>query len=45
MTAKKTTQRCILVSNDDGIFAPGLLALATAMREFGRVIVIGPEEN
>lgn len=35
----------ILVSNDDGIMAPGLLALATAMREFGSVTVIGPEEN
>ncbi|HRE48026.1 MAG TPA: 5'/3'-nucleotidase SurE [Aggregatilineales bacterium] len=35
----------ILVSNDDGIFAPGLLALATIMQEFGRVTVIGPEEN
>lgn len=35
----------ILVSNDDGIQAPGLLALATAMREFGTVTVIGPEEN
>lgn len=44
MTAK-TPHRCILVSNDDGIFAPGLLALASAMREFGRVVVIGPEEN
>lgn len=35
----------ILISNDDGIFAPGLLALATAMREFGNVTVVGPEEN
>ena len=35
----------ILVSNDDGIMAPGLLALASAMREFGQVTVIGPEEN
>src|SRR3954471_16222594 len=35
----------ILVSNDDGIMAPGLLALASAMKEFGRVTVIGPEEN
>src|SRR5215470_9493121 len=35
----------ILVSNDDGIQAPGLFALATAMREFGTVTVIGPEEN
>ncbi len=37
--------RHILVSNDDGIFAPGLLALASTMREFGKVTVIGPEEN
>src|SRR5258708_5918860 len=36
---------CILVSNDDGIQAPGLLALATAMREFGKVIVLGPEKT
>jgi 5'-nucleotidase len=35
----------ILVSNDDGIFAPGLLALANTMKEFGKVTVIGPEEN
>jgi 5'-nucleotidase len=35
----------ILISNDDGILAPGLLALATAMREFGDVTVVGPEEN
>ncbi len=35
----------ILISNDDGIMAPGLLALAAAMREFGKVTVIGPEEN
>lgn len=35
----------VLVSNDDGIFAPGLLALAATMRDFGRVTVIGPEEN
>ncbi len=35
----------VLVSNDDGIMAPGLLALASAMREFGKVTVIGPEEN
>lgn len=35
----------ILVSNDDGIFAPGLKALATAMLEFGQVTVIAPEDN
>jgi 5'-nucleotidase len=35
----------ILVSNDDGILAPGLKALALSMREFGQVTVVGPEEN
>src|SRR5258708_4764393 len=35
----------ILVSNDDGILASGLHALASAMREFGSVTVIAPEEN
>lgn len=35
----------ILVANDDGILAPGLKALALAMREFGSVTVFGPEEN
>ena len=32
----------ILVTNDDGIRAPGLRALAAAMREIGRVTVIAP---
>lgn len=35
----------ILVSNDDGIYAPGIYALAMAMRELGDVTVIAPEEN
>lgn len=35
----------ILVSNDDGILAPGLLALAMAARDFDEVVVVGPEEN
>jgi 5'-nucleotidase len=35
----------ILVTNDDGILAPGLFALATVMREFGKVTVLAPEEN
>lgn len=35
----------ILVSNDDGINAPGLRALAEAMLPFGQVTVMAPEEN
>ena len=35
----------ILVSNDDGYLAPGLEALAQAMRRFGEVTVLAPEQN
>ncbi|MCF8338997.1 MAG: 5'/3'-nucleotidase SurE [Bacteroidales bacterium] len=34
----------ILVTNDDGIYAPGLRALIDMMREFGRVIVVAPNK-
>lgn len=33
----------VLVSNDDGYFAAGLAALATALRRYARVIVCAPE--
>ncbi len=35
----------ILVTNDDGITAPGLLALAKEMRALGRVSVLAPDHN
>ncbi|GAB4464127.1 MAG: 5'/3'-nucleotidase SurE [Burkholderiaceae bacterium] len=35
----------ILVSNDDGYLAPGLAALVEAMRPFGEVTVVAPEQN
>lgn len=35
----------ILVSNDDGYLAPGIVALAAAMRQLGEVTVIAPEQN
>jgi 5'-nucleotidase len=35
----------ILVSNDDGYLAPGLIALADAMRPLGDVTVVAPEQN
>ncbi|MBZ0279916.1 MAG: 5'/3'-nucleotidase SurE [Anaerolineae bacterium] len=35
----------ILVTNDDGVQASGVLALATAMRVFGTVQVIAPSRN
>ncbi len=35
----------ILVTNDDGVSAPGLLALAQAMCGLGQVTVLAPERN
>ncbi len=35
----------ILVSNDDGYFAPGIAALAQALRPLGDVTVIAPERD
>ncbi len=38
-------QKHILVTNDDGVSAPGLLALAQALRQVGRVTVVAPDHN
>lgn len=35
----------ILLSNDDGYFAPGLAALAEALAGFGEITVVAPEQN
>jgi len=35
----------ILVTNDDGVLAPGLLALAQEMRTFGKVSILAPDRN
>ena len=35
----------ILVTNDDGVHAPGLLALTQAMRALGEVTVLAPDRN
>lgn len=40
--AEQTSNRLILVCNDDGIDAPGLAALAEAMRDLGDVRVVAP---
>ena len=41
----KATLPTVLVSNDDGFFAEGLNALATALAQFARVVVVAPSEN
>jgi 5'-nucleotidase len=35
----------ILLSNDDGYFAPGLAVLAEQLREFGEITVVAPERD
>lgn len=35
----------ILLSNDDGYFAPGLAALAEALRPIAEIVVVAPERN
>lgn len=35
----------ILVTNDDGVTAPGILALAQAMQSLGKVTVLAPDRN
>lgn len=35
----------ILLSNDDGVYAPGIQILASALREFAEVQVVAPDRN
>jgi len=35
----------ILVTNDDGVYAPGIIALTGALRELGRVVVVAPDRE
>ncbi len=45
MTAIQRKRPYILVTNDDGIDAPGLTALAKAMLQLGEVVIIAPREE
>lgn len=41
MTANK--EKIILVTNDDGMFAPGIHSLVNAVRDLGKVYVVSPD--
>jgi len=45
MPPKKKTPPTILVTNDDGVHAPGIRALARALEPLGDVIVLAPESE
>ncbi|MGZ9222318.1 MAG: 5'/3'-nucleotidase SurE [Anaerolineales bacterium] len=38
-------EKHILVTNDDGVFAPGLFALVQEMRKLGNVTILAPDRN
>lgn len=41
---ENTERPLILVTNDDGIFAPGIQTLAQEMKAFGKVLVVAPDK-
>ena len=43
MKQKKKKKPLILVTNDDGIAAPGIRALVKVAKKFGRVLVVAPD--
>lgn len=40
----KTTKPVILITNDDGITAPGIKALIEAVKDLGKVVVVAPDK-
>ncbi len=40
-----TEKPLILVTNDDGVYAPGILALHEAMQQIGHAVIIAPERD
>ncbi len=42
--SEKKTRPLILVTNDDGVFAKGIISLAEVMIEFGDVVVVAPDK-
>jgi len=42
--AKKIEESIILVTNDDGIAAPGIKALVEAVKHLGKVVVVAPDK-
>ncbi|MDB5193432.1 MAG: surE [Segetibacter sp.] len=43
-SSKKPEDRIILVTNDDGITAPGIAALVDAVKHLGRIVVVAPDK-
>lgn len=41
--SKKSNLPVILITNDDGIMAPGILSLVEAVKDLGKVVVVAPD--
>jgi 5'-nucleotidase len=42
--SKKSIKPVILITNDDGIMAPGILNLVEAVKDLGKVVVVAPDK-
>ncbi len=42
--SKKKALPVILITNDDGIMAPGILSLVEAVKDLGKVVVVAPDK-
>src|ERR1700748_3031840 len=42
--AKKQEKPVILITNDDGVAAPGILNLVEAVKDLGRIVVVAPDK-
>jgi 5'-nucleotidase len=43
-TKEKKAQPIILITNDDGITAPGIRCLVEAVKDLGRIVVVAPDK-
>jgi 5'-nucleotidase len=44
MPVKKKQQPVILITNDDGVTAPGIKNLVEAVKGLGKVVVVAPDK-
>ena len=44
MTKSKKDKPVILITNDDGVTAPGIRNLVEAVRDLGKVVVVAPDK-
>jgi len=42
--AKKKEKPVILITNDDGVAAPGILNLVEAVKDLGKIVVVAPDK-